>query len=669
MRGAWVVAATLAAAVGLAGCQSATAPVGTAPTLTAVPAGLHVEGVPPVPLSLVRQAAPYTDLRGHALVDWHPTKREMLVSHRAPGAATTQLYRLLSPLGDLQRLTHGADPVTRARYEPLGGRYVVFERAAGGSEVTQLYRLDAPGVEPVALTAPDERHALLAWLNTRSELIHASVPLDRTADGGSRAQVNTTLWLLDPLHPDRRRRLAVLPGSGWYATRTSRDDRWLALGRYRSANASEIWLLDLSSGERRRVLPAAADPAPMQATHAPLDFSADGRYLYLLTDRHGEFRELARLAIADGRLERISHDTPWDITEASLSHDGREVVALANVAGRRELRRYSTATLAPLPAPDLPAGSLAAPRHHRASGELALVVTHARAPSQVWSAAPGRAAQAWTQPLVPAGLDTASFTEQQVVRWKSFDGLEISGLLTMPPPRHTGRRPVLVHIHGGPEAQASVGFLGRTQYYAQELGVAIVQPNVRGSSGFGKRFLTLDNGRLREDAVRDIGALLDWIATQPQLDPARVLVSGGSYGGYMALAVAARYPERIVGAIDVVGISHFLTFLKNTESYRRDLRRVEYGDEREPGMAEFLDRISPLTQAHRITRPLMVVQGRNDPRVPYTEAEQIVARVRANGTAVWYLRADNEGHGFARQDNQDHQFWATVLFMQHTLLR
>jgi len=199
--------------------------------------------------------------------------------------------------------------------------------------------------------------------------------------------------------------------------------------------------------------------------------------------------------------------------------------------------------------------------------------------------------------------------------------------------------------------------------------VAIVQPNVRGSSGFGKRFLTLDNGRQREDAVRDIGALLDWIATQPQLDPARVLVSGGSYGGYMSLAVAARYPERIVGAIDVVGISHFLTFLKNTESYRRDLRRVEYGDEREPGMAEFLDRISPLTQAHRITRPLMVVQGRNDPRVPYTEAEQIVQRVRANGTAVWYLRADNEGHGFARQANQDYQFWATVLFMQHTLLR
>lgn len=669
MRGAWFAAVACAAAAGLNGCQWAAPLVAGTPTGAAVPPGLRVEGVPPVPLSLVRQAAPYTELRGHTVVDWHPTKREMLVSHRAPDATTAQLYRLSNPLDQPQALTHGADPVTRARYEPLAGRYVVFERASGGSEVTQLYRLDAPGAEPVALTTPDERHALLTWLNTRSELIHASVPLDRTADGGSRAQVNTTLWLLDPQHPDRRRRLAVLPGSGWYATRTSRDDRWLALGRHRSANASEIWLLDLSSGERRRVLPGTADPAPMQATHAPLDFSADGRYLYLLTDRHGEFRELARLEIANGRLERISHDTPWDITEASLSHDDREVVALANVAGRRELRRYSTATLAPLPAPDLPVGSLAALRHHRVSGELALVVTHARSPGQVWSAEPGRSAQAWTQPSVPAGLDTASFTEQQVVRWKSFDGLGISGLLTMPPPRHTGRRPVLVHIHGGPEAQASVGFLGRTQYYAQELGVAIVQPNVRGSSGFGKRFLTLDNGRQREDAVRDIGALLDWIATQPQLDPTRVLVSGGSYGGYMALAVAARYPERIVGAIDVVGISHFLTFLKNTESYRRDLRRVEYGDEREPGMAEYLDRISPLTQAHRITRPLMVVQGRNDPRVPYTEAEQIVARVRGNGTAVWYLRADDEGHGFARQDNQDYQFWATVLFMQHTLLR
>jgi dipeptidyl aminopeptidase/acylaminoacyl peptidase len=227
----------------------------------------------------------------------------------------------------------------------------------------------------------------------------------------------------------------------------------------------------------------------------------------------------------------------------------------------------------------------------------------------------------------------------------------------------------MIDIHGGPEGQAQVRFAGRFNYFVEELGIAVIRPNVRGSSGFGKTFLSLDDGIKREDSVKDIGALLDWIAAQPSLDASRVMVSGGSYGGYMSLAVATHYADRIAGSIDVVGISNFVSFLQNTESYRRDLRRVEYGDERDPAMRDFLLRISPLTNAGRITKPLFVVQGKNDPRVPYTEAEQIVAKVRANGTRVWYLRAENEGHGFARKDNADFQFYATVLFMRETLLK
>ncbi|MFN9745361.1 MAG: alpha/beta hydrolase family protein [Betaproteobacteria bacterium] len=255
------------------------------------------------------------------------------------------------------------------------------------------------------------------------------------------------------------------------------------------------------------------------------------------------------------------------------------------------------------------------------------------------------------------------------MRWPSFDGRTISGLITRPPANFSGRRPVIVNIHGGPESQAQVGFLGRWQYFVQELGVAFIQPNVRGSSGFGKTFLSLDNGRLREDSVKDIGALLDWIARQPDLDPNRVLVMGGSYGGYMTLATAVHYSDRIAGAVDIVCISNFVTFLETTESYRRDLRRVEYGDERDPAMRQFLIGISPLTHAQRITKPLFVVQGRNDPRVPWTEAEQIVARVRSNGTPVWYLRAENEGHGFVRRENADYQFFATLMFARSTILR
>jgi dipeptidyl aminopeptidase/acylaminoacyl peptidase len=270
---------------------------------------------------------------------------------------------------------------------------------------------------------------------------------------------------------------------------------------------------------------------------------------------------------------------------------------------------------------------------------------------------------------VPAGLNPDKFPDPQTVRWTSFDGRSISGLLHQPPASFPGKRPVVVMIHGGPEGQATVGFMARYNYLVNELGVAVIQPNVRGSAGFGKTFIALDDGMKREDSVKDIGALLDWIATQPQLDAGRVLVMGGSYGGYMALASSVHYADRIAGAIDTVGISHFVTFLTRTESYRRDLRRVEYGDERDPAMRAFLERISPLSNAERIRKPLFVVQGKNDPRVPYTEAEQIVAKVRGNGTPVWYLRAENEGHGFARKENADYLFYASLVFMQNTLLK
>lgn len=227
---------------------------------------------------------------------------------------------------------------------------------------------------------------------------------------------------------------------------------------------------------------------------------------------------------------------------------------------------------------------------------------------------------------------------------------------------------MLVLIHGGPEGQATPGFLGRASYYLAELGVAIIEPNVRGSLGYGKTFVKLDNGRLREDSVKDIGALFDWIAQQPGLDAGRVMVQGGSYGGYMVLAVSTLYPERIRGAIDIVGISNFVTFLQNTEDYRRDLRRVEYGDERDPEMRAFLESISPANRADRIRKPLLVVQGANDPRVPRSESEQMVATVRRHGVPVWYLLAMDEGHGFRKKGNADYLFFAQVEFVKRHLL-
>ncbi|HYP53706.1 MAG TPA: prolyl oligopeptidase family serine peptidase [Pyrinomonadaceae bacterium] len=274
----------------------------------------------------------------------------------------------------------------------------------------------------------------------------------------------------------------------------------------------------------------------------------------------------------------------------------------------------------------------------------------------------------WTQSET-GGLNAENFSEARLVRWPSFDGRQISGFLYQPPARFTGRRPVIISIHGGPEGQARPGFLGRNNFYLNELGVALIYPNVRGSSGYGKTFLKLDNGRLREDSYKDIGALLDWIKTQPDLDPERVVVTGGSYGGHMSFAVAALYSDRLRAAMPVVGMSNLVSFLERTESYRRDLRRVEYGDERDPAMREFLLRIAPLNNAGKIKIPLFVVQGGNDPRVPLNEAEQMVKTVRQNNSPVWYLMAKDEGHGFAKKKNQDFQFYATVLFLQEHLLK
>jgi len=660
-------AAGLAAAL-LAAC----APLPSSPTsgpadVVAPNSNLVVQGIPPVPASIARTVARYNEFRGHRFVAWHPTQREMLVAHRPAGAATTQIFRIAGPLAAPEPLTDGSDPVYKASYEPISGSFIVFERSSGGDEAAQLYRLDLASKQTTRLTEPGERNDTQAWLHRSGQLLYLSVPLDRTARGGRRDEITQTLWLMDPLRPQQRRRVADLPGGGWSADVVSWDDTTVALTQYVSALRSEVWLLDLASGSKRQVLPASGDAA---ASHSAATWKRDGSGFFFIGDRGSEFRQLMFYRLADAKVAVVSRRIPWDIQDLSLDASGRLLALRANVEGRSELRFFDPDTYDELPTPRLPEGSVVQADFHQRLPSLAVTYENSAGPGTVGVIDPANGAlQRWTTPYAPPGIDTAAFGSQSIVRWKSFDGREISGLLSTPPARFAGRRPVLIEIHGGPESQAQLRFLGRTNYFVEELGIAVIRPNVRGSSGFGKTFVSLDDGTKREDSVKDIGALLDWIALQPGLDPSRVMVSGGSYGGYMSLAVATHYADRIAGSIDVVGISSFVSFLEHTESYRRDLRRVEYGDERDPAMREFLLRISPLTNAARITKPLFVVQGKNDPRVPYTEAEQIVAKVRANGTPVWYLRAENEGHGFARKDNADFQFYATVLFMRETLLR
>jgi len=513
------------------------------------------------------------------------------------------------------------------------------------------------------------------WNEAGTRLLISSVPLDRTAQGGRRDKIGTTLTLLDPLKPDDRRLVAELPGTNWFDFTFAPDDKSMVVIRYIGRTETEVWRIDVATGKHERLLPVpdtrpdSAGGAPKRATYFGLQFSPDGSRLYLTGAETGEFQQLAEYRFDTRTLRYFATDTAWDVENLALSEDGRRLAAVFNVDGRDELRLFDSASGSELARPKVPGGQISGLKWHpKRVDELAITLNSPQSPASIFSVdTAGGAAQRWTT-AGTAGVDPAGFRDAEIVRWKSFDGRIISGILTMPPARFTGPRPVMIAIHGGPEAQATVSFNGRFNYLLNELGIALLEPNVRGSSGYGKTFLDLDNGIKREDSVKDIGALLDWIAAEPRLNAKRVMVQGGSYGGYMVLASLVHYSDRLRGGIDVVGISDFVSFLGNTESYRRDLRRVEYGDERDPAVRAVLDKIAPLANASRIRAPLLVVHGKNDPRVPVTEAEQIVQKVRTSGTPVWYLVADNEGHGFARKANADFYFYSMVAFIERYLL-
>ena len=649
-------------------------PVTPANEIVTPNANLHIEGIPPIPKVLADSVARYADFRGHRFIAWHPKKQEMIVAHRAAGSSTNQLFWVKSAMGELTPITNHADPISGATIEPTEGKYIVFEASKGGSEAFQMFRQDVDGQPAAQITDSNFRHSRAAWrrINDKptGELLFSSVPLDRNLSAEQKTNIATTYRLIDPKQPDKSRVVAELPGTGWFGGSFDRAGNQILLTRYVSANESEVWIHSLDTGQRERVLPASNGA---KSTYFAGRFSRDGKGIFVVSDRDGEFRELMFYDLKAKTVKSLTRGLPYDVEDASEDDEGdddgsRIIYTRLNVKGKNELRAYDSATFKEVAIKGVPDGTIGSVSTRRGSAEIVLNVVSARSPGDVYALNPMTGARVpWTKAASP--MDMSNFKSQDIITWKSFDGREISGLINRAPSRFTGKRPVVINIHGGPEAQAKIGFSGRWNYFVDELGITVIAPNVRGSSGFGKTFLDLDNGYKREDSVKDIGALLDWVATQPDLDASRVLVTGGSYGGYMSLAVSTNYPDRIAGAIDVVGISHFVTFLETTESYRRDLRRVEYGDERDPKMREFLNSISPLTNAHKIKKPLLVVQGKNDPRVPYTEAEQIVAKARANGSTVWYLRAENEGHGFARRENADYYFYSMVRFMQDTILK
>lgn len=616
---------------------------------------LVVDGVPKVPVEVAEQVRRYTESRTATFVDWHPTRREMLISTRFGN--TPQLHYLKMPGGARTQITFFNEPIGSATFEPNDGKYFVFGKDVGGNEFTQLYRFDLANGNSTMLTdGKRSQNGGMVWSSKKDRAVYSS-----TQRNGS----DRDLWIIKPNEPDSSKLLCELSGGGWGASDWSPDDTKVALIERLSVNKSNIWMLDVATGLKK---PVSNDSN--EVAYGRAEFSHDGRGLFVTTDKDNEFSRLGFLELETGNLVYFTSGIAWDVTGFELSPNGTKIVFLTNEAGISKAYLLDVASTKYEPIAGLPIGVIGAAKWHESGREIAFTVNSAQSTSDVYSYdTESKKLERWTESEL-GGLVASELVEPDLIKWKSFDGLEISGFAyRAPAKKFTGKRPVIVNIHGGPEGQSLPIFQARNNYFVNELGVTILFPNVRGSTGYGKTFVALDNGLKRMDSVKDIGALLDWIATQPDLDASRVMVTGGSYGGFMTLAAATNYNDRIRCSLDVVGISHFGTFLKNTESYRRDLRRVEYGDERDPAIAEMFEKIAPLNNADRISKPLFVVQGGNDPRVPLSEAEQMVAKVKQGNSTVWYLMAKDEGHGFRKKNNADFQFYATILFVKQYLLQ
>ena len=614
---------------------------------------LVAEGIPPIPATLAEEVRRYTESRGAGIADWHPLRREMLISTRF--ANTNQLHLVRAPMGARTQLTFFDEPVGGGSWEPRAGSYFLFTKDIGGNEFGQIYRYDVTTGRSEMLTPGGRsQNGGIVWSHAGTRIAYGST----RRNGGDR-----DVFVMDPTNKSSDRMVLQVQGGGWGVGDWSPDDRKLLLSEYISVNQSNLYLLDLATGQKTPL----TNPGDTVSWNAG-EFTPDGRSIVLTTDQGSEYQRLALMDVATHRVTPLTTGISWDVESFDLSPDGSTVAFITNEAGVSKLYLLSLATRRARPVTGVPAGVMGGLTWHHNSRDLGFSVGSARATSDVYSlnTATG-AVTRWTESEL-GGLVASELAEPALIRWPSFDGREITGFYYKPPARFTGRRPVIINIHGGPEGQSRPTFLGRSNYFLNELGVAIIYPNVRGSTGYGKTFVKLDNGMRRYDSVKDIGALLDWIARQPDLDPQRVMVTGGSYGGFMTLAVATTYNDRICCSLDVVGISNFNTFLRNTESYRRDLRRAEYGDERQAEMAQFFERTAPLNNAGNISKPLFVVAGGNDPRVPRTEAEQMVARVKQNGSPVWYLMGRDEGHGFRKKANVDYQFYATVMFVRQYLL-
>ena len=616
---------------------------------------LILENIPPIPMSIKEELSKFQNVRSAAFRGFSNTEDGVFISTRFGNVS--QLHYVGSPGAARTQITYFQEPIGSTSIHPTESS-IAFTMDKGGTENAQIYLLDPNSASSKMLTDGASRNGGPLWSNAGDQLAFQST---------KRNGRSNDVWVMSSDDPQNSELILESPdGTWWGAADWSEDDQRVLIQNYISVSNSKVYIVDLKTKKKTLVL----GEKDLASVNSALAFDGKDDGIFFITDKYGSFNQLAYHDLETQDVTVISNDIPWDVDGFAISEDGNRAAFVVNENGYSSVYLLNPKSLKSRKVKAMPIGTIGGLQFSKDNKNLGLTLNTFQSPSDTYLLELSRSPLGygklirWTFSEV-GGLDTTKFVEPDLIDYESFDGRKIPAFVYAN--KSDEPQPVIISIHGGPEGQSRPRFSSTYQLWASSLNAAIITPNVRGSDGYGKEYLSLDNGYKREDSVKDIGALLDWIETQPHLDSERVAVYGGSYGGYMVLASAVHYSNRLKAAIDVVGISNFVTFLKNTKDYRRDLRRVEYGDERDPDMEAFLQRISPNNNVDRINVPMFVVQGENDPRVPVTEAEQVVQSLRDNGKMVWYMNALNEGHGYRKKENRDIYQQAVIVFLKENL--
>ena len=610
-------------------------------------------GVPPIPALLAKVLEPYMGVYGLPLAGWNPARREVWLKGLS---SVTWISPVISP---------GMKPIPSSIYIQAGGiydiyfqsqgKYLAYTRDASGNEIFHLYLYEIGTGNTTLLSDGKSRSTEPVWSNAGDKIVYSSTPT---------SGVGVNLRMLDRLEAKADHPLVQSSGSYLKAYDWSPDDKQIVYCDFSSNTRATLWSVDITSGSKTLLSPKT-DQAEFYDNP---QFSKDGRGLYVVTDHDSDMRRLAYIELSTLKITYVPSNPKWDVDEFQLAPDGKTLAFVTNEDGISRLHLFDVVAAKESAVPKLPIGIISDLKWSKDSTDVAFNFKSPQTPNDVYSVntQTGKV-ELWAK-SVTNGVDTSLFSQAALIRWPTFDGRTVSGFLYRPPAKFKGKRPVIIDIHGGPEEQYRPRFNYEENYFLNELGVAKIYPNVRGSSGYGTAFLHLDDGVRREDAVKDVGALLDWIRSQPDLDADRVLVEGASYGGYLALSTAYTYSDRIKATISDSGITNLVSCAEHTDAWRRDIDRAEFGDERDPKIRKFMERTAPLNNAEKIKKPLLIFQGQNDPRVPVSEAASLVAATK-DRIPVWYVLAKDEGHGFVQKSARDYRTYATILFVKEFLLK